>query len=78
MSYFGRRKEAAEDCEKADIQIDGHDAANTSPVRDGSQTVGMAPMIGKSEFTKERTRPAFVGNRRSGFRREFPTEGVTK
>lgn len=80
MSYFGRAKEAAEDCAKADIQIDGHEASNTSPVLKGSTTAGMAPMNGPNHFTKERHRPEFVGNRKpgSGFRREFPTEGVSK
>lgn len=80
MSYFGRKQDAAKDCVEADIQIDGHEPGNTSPVLHGSTTAGMAPMSGPNNFTKERHRPEFVGNRKpgSGFRREFPTEGVSK
>jgi hypothetical protein len=77
MSYCHRMNEAREDCEKADIQIDGHDASSTSPVMHGGSFAGMAPMSGEQTFSKSRTRPEFVGNRRTGFRREFPTEGVS-
>jgi len=77
MSYMGRMEDAKADCAKADIQIDGNDPGSTSPVRDGSTTAGMAPMSGPNQFTKERHRPEFVGNKRTGFRRTFPTEGVS-
>lgn len=76
MSYYGRKKDAAADCAEADIQIDGNSPENTSPVLKGSTTAGMAPMSGPNTFSKERHRPEFVGNKRTGFRREFPTEGV--
>jgi hypothetical protein len=76
LSYYGRRDDAKKDCAAADIQLDGNDPSNTSPVLKGSQTAGMAPMSGPNTFTKERHRPEFVGNRRTGFRREFPSEGV--
>jgi hypothetical protein len=76
MSYFGSREQARKDCADADIQIDGNSPANTSPVRSGSDTAGMAPMEGEKMFSKTRTRSTFKGNQ-SGMRREFPTEGVS-
>lgn len=78
MSYFGRKADAKADCLEADIQIDGTDPSNTSPVRDGGgMKFGLAPLSGTTEFTKERTRPGWVG-RRTSMRREFPAEGVSK
>jgi hypothetical protein len=77
MSYFGTREQAKADCKAADLQIDGNDASSTSPVRDGSDSAGSAPMEGEKNFTKARTRPGWKGNQ-GGMRREFPTEGVTK
>jgi hypothetical protein len=76
MSYFGRKAEAMADCHSADIQIDGNSPSNTSPVRNGSDTAGAAPMEGEHMFTKSRTRGRFVGNQRDKIRREFPSEGV--
>jgi len=76
MSYYGRAKEAKEDCAMADIQIDGHDASNTSPVLHGSSTVGMAPLTGQNTFSHTRTRPAWK-NGRTAMRREYPSEGVS-
>jgi hypothetical protein len=73
MSYFGTKADAKKDAEAADMQIDS--LMTTSPVRDGGSSAGAAPMEGKGEFTKERTRTRFVGNQ-GGMRREFPTEGV--
>lgn len=75
MSYFGDRAQAKSDSKAADMQIDSLDT--TSPVRDGSTEAGAAPMEGKQEFSKERTRTRFVGNQ-GGMRREFPTEGASK
>jgi hypothetical protein len=77
MSYFGSREQAKADCKAADTQIDGNDPANTSPVMNGSDSAGAAPMEGEHMFTKSRTRTRFVGNQ-GGMRREFPTEGVKK
>jgi hypothetical protein len=77
MSYFGRMKEAATDCAEADIQLDGNSPTNTSPVKNGGSTAGMAPMSGEQQFTKARTRPGWKGNQ-GGMRREFPTEGVSR
>ena len=57
-----------------DKQLD--DLMTTSPVGKGGGTeAGGAPMEGRSEFTKDRTRGRWVGNQGSP-RREFPSEGV--
>lgn len=56
------------------MQID--DLNTTSPVLKGSSEAGAAPMEGKNEFSKERTRTRFVGNQ-GEMRREFPAEGVS-
>ena len=77
MSYMGRKNDAREDCKSADLQLDGNDPGSTSPVRDGGDSAGMAPMSGEQQFTSKRTRPAGRGNT-GGMRREFPTEGVSK
>lgn len=77
MSYLGSREQAKKDAMAADMQIDGLDPASTSPVRDGSNDAGGAPMQGKKEFSTERTRHGWVGNQ-NGTRREFPSEGVTR
>jgi hypothetical protein len=73
MSFLGTKADAKKYAEEADMQIDS--LSTTSPVRDGGSSAGMAPMEGKSEFTKERTRTRWVGNQ-GGMRREFPSEGV--
>ena len=73
MSYFGNREQAKSDSKAADMQID--DLSTTSPVLKGSSEAGAAPMEGKNEFSKERTRTRFVGNQ-GEMRREFPAEGV--
>jgi len=73
MSYFGNREQAKSDSKAADMQID--DLNTTSPVLKGSSEAGAAPMEGKNEFSKERTRTRFVGNT-GEMRREFPTEGA--
>jgi hypothetical protein len=75
MSFFGNKEEARKWAMEADKQID--DLMTTSPVRDGSAEAGGAPMEGKSEFSKDRTRGRFVGNQ-GGMRREWPAEGVGK
>jgi len=74
MSYYGRKDAAREDCLAADIQIDGNDPSNTSPVLKGSSTAGMAPMSGENKFSHSRTRPNWKA--RGEVRRTFPTEGV--
>ena len=74
MSYFGNREQAKSDSKAADMQID--DLNTTSPVLKGSSEAGAAPMEGKNEFSKERTRTRFVGNA-GEMRREFPAEGVS-
>jgi hypothetical protein len=74
MSYFGNREQCKSDSRAADMQID--DLNTTSPVLKGSSEAGAAPMEGKQEFSKERTRTRFVGNQGS-MRREFPAEGVS-
>jgi hypothetical protein len=76
MSYFGRKQDAAKDCVEADIQIDGHDASNTSPVLHGGSFEGMAPMSGPHNFSNQRQRPALKPSV-SSMRRTFPTEGVS-
>lgn len=76
MSYYGRKKDAAADCAEADIQIDGHEASNTSPVLHGSNTAGMAPMSGSHEFTNQRSRPAWKTPVKTT-RRSYPSEGVS-
>jgi hypothetical protein len=76
MSYPMSREQARADCKAADLQIDGNDASNTSPVFAGGSAEGAAPMEGEKMFTKSRTRPSFKGNQGS-LRREFPSEGVS-
>ena len=76
MSFLGTKEEAKRYCREADLQIDGTDPANTSPIRDGGSADGAAPMEGEKMFTKSRTRPSFKGNQGS-LRREFPSEGVS-
>lgn len=78
MGFFGSREDAKKASREADMQIDGLEPGNTSPVRDGKDTIdGGAPMQGKREFTTERTRHGWVGNQ-GKTRREFPSEGVSK
>ncbi len=74
MSFFGSKEEARKWAMEADKQLD--DLMTTSPImKGGGSGEGAAPMEGKSEFSKERTRTRFVGNQ-GGVRREFPAEGV--
>lgn len=77
MSYPGSREQAKADAKAADMQIDGLETSNTSPVRSGGSDAGGAPMQGPKEFTTARTRHGWVGNQ-GGMRREFPTEGASK
>jgi len=77
MSFCGTFDDAKNYAKRADMQIDGLETSNTSPVRDGSTEPGGAPMSGRKEFTPERTRIGGASNP-GGYRREFPTEGVTK
>jgi hypothetical protein len=77
MSYPGTRETAKADARAADMQIDGLETSETSPVRDGgsSATVaGAAPLNGEKEFTTKRTR--HTDTMVKGMRREFPAEGV--
>ena len=71
MSYLGTREQAKSDAKAADMQIDGLETSNTSPVRDGSSEPGGAPMGGRKEFTTERTRRTDVGQG-GGMRRAYP------
>ena len=77
MSYFGDLAQAKADAEHADVQIDGLNPSDTSPVRSGADSdPGAAPMNGKHEFTTERTR----GNTPLGqgsFRRHYPDTKAT-
>jgi hypothetical protein len=76
MSFYGTKADAKKYAEEADMQIDS--LMTTSPVGSGGGTdAGGAPMEGRQEFTKDRTRGRFVGNQ-GGPRREFPSEGVKK
>ena len=61
MSYLGSREQAAKDAKAADMQIDGLETSNTSPVMSGSSDAGGAPLSGKKEFSTERTRPGSPG-----------------
>lgn len=77
MSYPSNLETAKSDGRKVAKVIDSLD--ETSPIMTGSMgaEAGGAPMEGKKEFTKERTRTGWQGNQ-GGQRREFPTEGVSK
>lgn len=77
MSYLGSREQAKSDAKAADVQIDGLETSNTSPVRDGSTEAGGAPMDGPKEFSTARTRHGWRGNQ-GGMRREYPSDGVSK
>jgi hypothetical protein len=76
MSFCGSKEDAKKYAKEADVQIDGLELSNTSPVRSGSNEAGGAPMIGPKAFTTERTRHGWKGNQ-GGTRRSFPSEGVT-
>ena len=71
MSYLGSREQAKSDAKAADMQIDGLETSNTSPVLNGSSEAGGAPMSGKKEFSTERTRPGSPGQG-GGMRRSYP------
>ena len=71
MSYLGTREQAKSDAKAADMQIDGLETSNTSPVNSGSSEAGGAPMSGKKEFSTERTRPGSPGQG-GGMRRAYP------
>jgi hypothetical protein len=71
MSYLGTREQAKSDAKAADMQIDGLETSNTSPVLNGSSDPGGAPMSGTKEFTTARTRPGSVGQGGS-IRRAYP------
>lgn len=71
ISYFGSKEQAKKDCMAADVQIDGNETSNTSPVLRGSEDPGGAPMEGTKEFTTARTRAGKVGQG-SGMRRAYP------
>ena len=71
MSYSLSMEEAKKGCKTADMQIDGNEVSNTSPVLAGSSDPGGAPMGGKHEFSQERTRrPDSPGQ--GSFRRKYP------
>jgi hypothetical protein len=73
MSYYGSHSDAAADAKKADLRIDGLSPANTSPVLDGSEDPGGAPMSGKHEFSETRTRPGNLADGGTN-RRAYPSE----
>jgi hypothetical protein len=77
MSYLGTRENAKADAKAADMQIDGLEPSNTSPVRDGDGGAPVLKMEGEKTFTTARTRHGWRGNQ-GPMRREFPTEGVSK
>lgn len=70
MSFLGTREDAKRYSREADMQIDGNETSNTSPVLNGSSDPGGAPMSGKKEFSHERTR-ASAGANSGGLRREY-------
>lgn len=61
MSFLGSLEDAKKNAKMADMQIDGLETSNTSPVMNGSSEAGGAPMSGKKEFSTERTRPGSPG-----------------
>jgi len=71
MSYLGSKESAIADAKSADMQIDGLSPSDTSPVANGSEDPGGAPMSGKKEFTSERTRPGGLGDGGAN-RRAYP------
>jgi hypothetical protein len=77
MSFLGSLDDAKANAKKADMQIDGLETSNTSPVRDGSTEVGGAPLSGKKEFSTERTRPGDLGQG-GGMRRAYPETKASK
>jgi len=80
MSFYGNKADAKKFAEEADIQIDGLNPADTSPVQNGGSLAeaGGAPLEeGPREFSHDRTRMRFIGNQ-GNMRREFPAEGVTR
>jgi hypothetical protein len=77
MSFALSYEEAKRTSLAADKQIDGLEPGATSPVRTGKDTIdGGLPMMGKHEFSTDRTRHGWVGNQK-GTRRHFPEEGAT-
>lgn len=76
MSYPMSRTQAIADAKAADMQLDGNETSNTSPVLMGSSDFGGAPMSGEKMFTNARTR--HKDKMVEGKRVEFPTEGMSR
>lgn len=74
MSFCGTKEDAKKYAKEADMQIDGLETSNTSPVNAGGSDAGGAPLSGKKEFSTERTRPALSGG---AMRRAYPETKAT-